>query len=115
LQTDQLLDHIIEQATEFKALNPRVLKVTEHCGFADYFVFLTGTSSVHIQSIAEAILLDIKRRGLLPIGVEGVDRGEWCLLDFGDVVVHVFNRQTREYYDLESFWKAAPCVYPVAE
>ena len=76
----------------------------------DVFVIASGTSRRHVKSLAddvEAALREIDRK---PIRREGTDYGEWVLLDYGDVVVHLFDHETREYYDLEHLWSNAPVI-----
>ena len=76
----------------------------------DVFLVATGTSTRHVKTLvddAEEALREIDRR---PIRREGVDFGEWVLLDYGDVVIHVFDRDTRAYYELERLWADAPAV-----
>lgn len=76
----------------------------------DVFVVASGTSNRHVKSLvedAEEALRGLDRR---PLRREGVDHGEWVLLDYGDVVIHVFDRQTRAYYELERLWADAPHI-----
>lgn len=107
METEQLLHLILGITEEFKALDPKVLRVTEVCSFADYFVFVSGTSSRHIKSIAEELILKCKHIDEAPLNVEGLDAGEWCLLDFGSVIVHVFDQDKRTHYNLEDLWSEA--------
>ena len=76
----------------------------------DVFLVATGTSTRHVKTLvddAEEALRDVDRR---PIRREGVDYGEWVLLDYGDLVIHVFDRETRAYYELERLWADAPAI-----
>ena len=107
MNTQELLSFIVSIAEDFKAADIKVLKVSEVCSFADYFVIMSGTSTVHIQSICEEISYKCKHAGRPPADVEGLGAGEWCLLDFGDIVVHVFLPKKRSFYDLEALWKDA--------
>jgi len=74
----------------------------------DYFVLCTGRSDVHVHAICERILEGMHSRGIDPISTEGVERGQWALLDYGDIVVHVFQEPVRRHYDLERLWALAP-------
>lgn len=74
---------------------------------ADYFLICSGTSSVHVKSIADAINVAMKSSGLGDARLEGYDSGIWVLLDFGGLVVHVFQEDARLYYDLERLWRDA--------
>lgn len=105
MDTESLLHHIIDITEEFKAVDPKVLKVTDVCSFADYFVIVSGTSSRHIQSMSEEIILKCKHAGHPALSVEGVSSGEWCLLDFGAIIVHIFDPKKREFYNLEELWQ----------
>ena len=110
METNALLAKILDTAAEFKADDVKVLEISGLCDFTDYFVIMTGTSSVHIQSLAEELIYRCKHAGHRPDDVEGLTQGEWVLLDFGDIVVHVFNREKRNFYDLEGLWAEAPRV-----
>ncbi len=93
---------------EKKAEEVLVLDVRALTSYAEQFVLLSGTSERQVEAIAENIELALKKQGERPIGVEGYGHGTWVLLDYGDVVVHVFHRDTRAIYDLEGLWADAP-------
>lgn len=71
---------------------------------ADYFVICTGESTTQVKAITEYIDHEFSTEGIRPLGIEGLDYGHWVLIDFGDVIVHVFERETRDYYGLEKLW-----------
>jgi ribosome-associated protein len=101
----------MEAALDKKALEPVLLDVSEESTYTDFILVLSGRSDRHVQAVAEAVSEAIKRtRGKLPVGVEGKRDGQWALLDFGDLVVHVFYHPMREFYDLEGLWIDAPRV-----
>ncbi len=77
---------------------------------ADYLVICTGRSDRQVQSIAQAVQERLAEQKMRPISIEGLRRGQWVLLDYGDVVVHVFYQPVREFYDLERLWQHAPRV-----
>jgi ribosome-associated protein len=98
-----------EAALDRKALDVVALDVGALTSYADAFVLATGTSDRHARAIADAIREASTRRGEKPLGVEGYDEGRWVLIDLGDVIVHVFQSEVREAYDLERLWSdAAP-------
>ena len=111
METQQLLQLIIDTAEDFKAINLVVLKVSGICDFADYFVIMSGTSGRRVQSITEEMSYRCKHAGRQALDVEGLTGGEWCLLDFGDIVVHIFQPKKRVYYDLENLWQEAEIVH----
>ncbi len=95
-------------AIDKKAERLKLLDLTELSGFTDYFVICSGTSDRQVQAIADSVTLSMEEVGLELRSTEGHGEGRWILLDFGDVVVHVFLDALREYYDLESLWAEAP-------
>ena len=101
----------MEAALDKKALEPVLLDVQGHSSYTDYILLLSGRSDRHVQAVADAVLEALKRsRNARPLGVEGKRDGQWTLIDFGDVVVHVFYHPVREFYDLEGLWVDAPRV-----
>ena len=110
METDSLLRHITDAAESFRAVDIKVLKVTDVCDFADYLVIMSGTSTTHVQSIAEEIHIKCKKGGRTALHREGLVGGEWVLLDFGEIITHVFHPEKRAYYNLEELWGAAEAL-----
>jgi ribosome-associated protein len=104
----------LQAAWSKNAFETRVLDVGRLASFTDMFVILSGRSDRHVLAIADAVETDLKKQGLLPMGVEGRQGGTWVLLDYGSVVIHVFEKGTRAFYDLERLWSDAEVV-PVEE
>jgi ribosome-associated protein len=98
------------EALRFKALNLVLLNVSRFSSFADYFIICSGKSSRQVQGIADNIEDDLKTKGFRPIGTEGKREGHWVLMDYGDVIIHVFYEPVRYFYDLESLWSEAPRI-----
>ncbi len=94
-------------AVDFKALDLVVLDVTGLSSFADFFVICSGKSSRQVQGIADNIQESLRKEGVRPLGIEGHREGQWVLMDYGDVIVHVFYEPVRLLYDLESLWSEA--------
>ena len=72
--------------------------------YTDYILILTATSDRHARALADHIQRSMRERKIRPLGMEGQDTGQWILLDFGDVIVHVLQEQARDYYDLDGLW-----------
>ena len=97
-------------ALDKKAYDLVLLEVSEVTSIADYFIICSGRSDRQVQSIAQGIEQDLGKEGIKPLSVEGQSRGHWVLMDFTDVIVHVFFQPVREFYDLEGLWSHAPRV-----
>ncbi|XXF79286.1 ribosome silencing factor [Myxococcaceae bacterium GXIMD 01537] len=93
-----------------KAKDVLVLDVRGMTSYADYFVVASGESDRQVSAMAEGVLTNLKEteNGLRPIGSEGLENGQWVLLDYGEVVAHLFLDEVRAFYDLEGLWADAP-------
>lgn len=100
----------VNAALERKAKALVILNVKEISAFADYFIICGGTSDRQVRAISATIQENLKKAGIMPLGVEGEDAGRWILLDYDDVIIHVFLESAREFYDLERLWSEAPCM-----
>jgi ribosome-associated protein len=101
---------IVEAALDRKAGNVVGLDVREISSFADTFIIATGTSNRHVCAVADSIQTALKAEGDPPMGVEGYDDGRWVLVDCGDTIVHIFQQEVRDYFDLERLWSDAPVL-----
>ena len=108
MQAEQLKELVIEALDDLKAVNTVTLDVAGLTDVMDYLVIASGTSNRHVKSLANNVCMEAKKQGQRAIGVEGEDAGEWVLVDFGDVVVHVMLPATRDFYDLERVWADQP-------
>ena len=97
-------------ALEKKARDLVVMEVRDVTSIADYFIICSGSSDRQVQSIAQGIEQNLSAAGQPPLSVEGIHRGHWVLMDFSDVIVHIFYEPVREFYDLEGLWGHAPRV-----
>lgn len=95
---------------ERKAREPVLFEVEKLTAITDYFLIASGTSSRQVQAIAQHLQRRMKEEGFRPFGIEGERDGHWILLDYGDIVVHLFYQPVREFYDLEGLWLEAPRV-----
>ncbi len=91
-------------ALDKQARGIEIIDVSDKVDYADYVMVCSGRSERQARAIAEAIEVDLKKRGLAPLGVEGAQQGRWILLDYGAVVVHVLQEDARDYYDIEGLW-----------
>lgn len=98
---------IAEAARERLAEDVVALDVREAVSFADTFVVATGRSDRHVQSIGDGVAEALAQKGEKPLGIEGYQEGRWLLMDFSDVIVHVFQPDVRRHYDLERLWSEA--------
>jgi ribosome-associated protein len=100
---------LVEDALDdLKAKDVTVLDVREHTDVMDTLIIATGTSNRHVKSLASNVVEDAKKSGNQPLGVEGLAEGEWALVDFGDLVLHVMLQSTRDFYELEKLWSMEP-------
>jgi ribosome-associated protein len=100
--------HLTHAALEKKACDLVVLDVKELTSIADYFIICSGRSDRQVQSIAQGLQEDALEEGFKPFAVEGTQRGHWVLMDFSDVIVHIFYEPVRKFYDLDGLWGHAP-------
>ncbi|MGE4233615.1 MAG: ribosome silencing factor [Bacteriovoracia bacterium] len=95
-------------AIDKKAVHNLIFEVGKLGAFTDYFLITSGTNEKQVQAICDEICRVTKEAGAPRTSVEGYDEGRWVLVDFGDVVVHIFHEYIREFYDLETLWSDAP-------
>ena len=110
-----IADIALKAALDRKALEPTLLDVRELCSYADFILIVSARSDRQINAVFESIVTTLKQAGHKLLGSEGADSGQWALVDFGEVIVHVFHHPIREHYDLESLWTDAlrvPIVVP---
>ena len=99
-----LADAIAEILDSKKARDIKVLHVEDKTVIAEYFVICTGNSSTQVKALAGEVEYRTELRGLSPYSVEGRDNNSWILLDYSNVIVHIFSREAREFYNLEKLW-----------
>ena len=105
-----ILTHAARLLEETKGEDIVALDLTGVSSVADYFIIATGSSEPHVHALGEAVVEGLRKEGVKPWHTEGADTRRWVLLDYVDVVVHVFHPEAREYYRLESLWADAPRV-----
>lgn len=107
-EKNQLSQLIVTALEDLKGNNIACLDVAHLTDIMDVMIVVSGTSNRHVKSLADHAVQELKKAGHRAYGVEGADAGEWVLVDFGEVVLHVMQPHTREFYDLERLWSAAP-------
>lgn len=110
-EVDPEVQLAVRCAADKKAIDIKVLDLRQVASFTEFFVIASGSNQRQVQAIADETTEQLKKQlDRRPIRVEGYNAGEWVLLDFGDFVVHVFDREAREFYDLERLWRDAQKV-----
>lgn len=105
--SEQKTELIVSVLEEKKAIDLAVIDVRQRTLMADTFVIASGTSKIHIRSLADAIIEKMADNGIENKRVAGYEDGGWILLDYGDVVVHIMSPEQREFYRLEAYWTGA--------
>ena len=100
----QLHQRILSSLEDSKAENIVSIELDPAAALADVMVVASGRSSRHVGAVAERLLDDLRKAGIRPLSVEGLEVADWVLIDFGDVIVHVFRPEVRELYNLEKLW-----------
>lgn len=106
--SEELNQIVINALEDLKGKNITQLDVRELTDVTDLLIIASGTSNRHVKSMANNVVEDCKKLGHMPLGVEGMDAGEWVLVDLGDIVVHVMQEDTRKFYELEKLWSIKP-------
>lgn len=104
MKPEQIKDQVIAALEDVKGQDLRVIDIRDISNFADYMIVVSGTSDTHVKALARNASDTMRKQGVMPLGEDGADVGEWVLVDFGDVVLHVMRPEVREYYDLEKLW-----------
>lgn len=104
MQGQELYDFIADKLDDTKAENIQILDVTEKSTITDCMIVCSGTSSRHVNAIAENIAAEARHAGLNFLSLQGKEDSEWVLVDLGDVIIHVMQEEIREFYQLEKLW-----------
>ena len=107
MQTEALVQLAVAALEDLKAQDIATIDVRGKTSATDCMVIASGGSSRQVKALADNVLEKVKEQGVRPLGSEGLEGGEWALLDLGDVVVHVMQVPTRQFYDLERLWQGA--------
>jgi len=107
LTFDQLRELVLTALEDFKAVDIQTIDVSEQNPLTELFVIASGSSSRHLKSMAENLIIKAKAAGCPPLGVEGQRQSDWVLVDLNDVIVHLMLPQARAFYNLEKLWEAS--------
>jgi len=105
-EVEEIKDLVINALEDLKAVDVTVLDVRGKSSVTDFMVIASGTSGRHVKAMANSVVVEAKKAGINPLGVEGEASSEWVLVDLVDVVVHIMLPETREFYQLEKLWEA---------
>ena len=108
MQVEELRDLVVRTLEDMKAFDIITIDVRGKTSITDFFVIASGTSDRHVKSTAESVAFQAKQAGQPPIGTEGLQEGEWALIDLNGVVVHVMQARVRDFYQLERLWDVDP-------
>lgn len=108
MKSNDLVAFICRELDEMKANDVVQLDVSRLTSITDYLVIASGNSTRHVKAIAEHLVEQSKKVGVMPLGVEGEQAAEWVLVDLGDVIAHIMLPETRDFYQLEKLWTSPP-------
>ncbi|MBF0211154.1 MAG: ribosome silencing factor [Desulfamplus sp.] len=98
----------LKEIFQRKSESVTVMDVRKLTSYTDAIAVITASSSRQVTSIAENIHINMKKSGNVPLGFEGFEEGRWALLDFGHLIIHIFNKETKDFYNIEGLWADAP-------
>ena len=110
LTTEQKIEIIVKALDSKRAEDIQAIKIGDLTIIADYFIIADGTSNIHTKALAEEVEFKMTQQGIEPSRTEGYQGQTWIVLDYGDVVVHVFYKETRDHYNLERLWSDGTSV-----
>jgi len=104
MDSKELTALVIDALEDIKGIDIRTLDVRDKTTITDVMVIASGNTNRQVKALADSVVSRCKEKGIQPIGVEGVEAGEWALIDLGDVVVHVMQPSVRDFYNIEKLW-----------
>ena len=104
MNSEQIKDQVVDALEDVKGQDIKVINIADISDFADFMIVVSGTSDTHVKALARTASTNLRELGIKPMSEDGAEIGEWVLVDFGDVVLHVMRPEVREYYDLEKLW-----------
>lgn len=107
-KAESLAQRIVEILEDHKAVEVETMNIKEKSSLADFFVICNGSSETQVRALADHVQYELEKEGLIARAVEGYESSRWILLDYVDVIVHIFHPKERKFYSLEKLWKARP-------
>lgn len=107
MELEAMKQAVVDALEDVKATDISVLDVSKMTSLTSYMIIASGSSNRQTRALADNVVKKLKEQGVEPLGIEGESEGEWVLVDFGDIVVHIMLPATRDYYNLEQLWGAA--------
>ncbi len=104
---DERIEAALRAADDKKAVNSIVLDLQKVADFTSFFMITSGTNTRQVQAISDGIADELRNIKVRPTRVEGYNTAEWILMDYGDIIIHIFEQKAREFYDLERLWRDA--------
>lgn len=103
-----IAEMIIDAISDKKGKDIVLIEIGEVMPITEYFILASGSSTTQVRALSDGVEMKMKEQGILPLRIEGFREGRWVLLDYGDIVVHVFHEEERDFYGLERFWGDVP-------
>lgn len=110
MDSKEILKKAVAALEEKKAVNIKVLDISEVSVIADYFVITSGLNKNQVQAISDSVLEELAKENIHPKQTEGYNSANWILMDYGDIIIHIFNQEDRLFYDLERIWRDGKVV-----
>ena len=110
MESKEMVKIAINALEEKKAENIRVIDISKVSVLADYFIIAEGKNRNQIQALTDSVEKDLGKAGVAPKQIEGYDSANWILMDYADIIVHIFDNENRLFYDLERIWRDGVCV-----
>lgn len=102
------LTKVLKSLDDIQAIDIKVIDVTKQTTITDFMVIASGRSSRHVKSIAQKVMEDMKADGIPALSASGLEHGDWALIDFSDIILHVMQPEQRHFYNLEGLWEETP-------
>lgn len=110
MESKEMVKTAIQALEEKKAENIRIIDISKVSVLADYFIIAEGKNRNQIQALTDSVEKDLGKAGVVPKQIEGYESASWILMDYADIIVHIFDNENRLFYDLERIWRDGICV-----